>query len=303
MTSPPTALRQRPLATTASRRRPVILARAGNLPNSKALEPVMPRPVSTLIQRPRVSWASCCFSGSGSWISGKPLVCGAGREIFAEWSLASSDAWPGSSTPLTTTDSAIALGNALCIPEVRPSCCRRRCRQPARRCGVSDHLEASGPSPSQPRSSVSVGSALAVSGTKPERTAPVSFEVPAHVAALDTERIRTMPGSYRKLRKSPREAGRCGEGLRSRQCRRLYRGAVGPVGTAEVSITARDSNLNAIRDDGLLLESPHGDVHVHPVASAGPCDVGLVGVVILPTKTTDVPVSAMWYRLMFGGSP
>lgn len=61
---------------------------------------------------------------------------------------------------------------------------------------------------------------------------------------------------------------------------------------AEVSIVGRGAHLEAIRDGGLRLASPHGDLHVHPLATDEPAEIGPVDLVFLTVKATDAAAAA-----------
>ena len=68
-----------------------------------------------------------------------------------------------------------------------------------------------------------------------------------------------------------------------------YLGARLAVAGAEVTFIARGAHLAAIRDAGLRMLSPLGDVHVRPAsATEDPAAVGPVDVVLLGTKLYDV---------------
>ncbi len=53
----------------------------------------------------------------------------------------------------------------------------------------------------------------------------------------------------------------------------------------EVAFVARGRHLEAIRADGLRIESPLGDAHLEVVASDDPAEIGPVDVVLVATKT------------------
>jgi 2-dehydropantoate 2-reductase len=58
---------------------------------------------------------------------------------------------------------------------------------------------------------------------------------------------------------------------------------------AELAVIARGAHLDAIRADGLRVDSVLGDMHVEPaIASASTADVGRVDVVLLGVKTWQV---------------
>jgi len=57
----------------------------------------------------------------------------------------------------------------------------------------------------------------------------------------------------------------------------------------EVGFVARGDHLRAIRDNGLLVKSPLGDMHLHSVlASEEPADIGVVDLVIVAVKTWQI---------------
>lgn len=69
----------------------------------------------------------------------------------------------------------------------------------------------------------------------------------------------------------------------------------------EVWFIARGAHLNAIRTNGLKVESVAGDVHVHPAnATDTPADVGVVDLVILAVKTWQVIEAAEVMRPLIG---
>jgi 2-dehydropantoate 2-reductase len=81
-----------------------------------------------------------------------------------------------------------------------------------------------------------------------------------------------------------------------------YIGARLAVAGAKVSFIARGRHLAAIRDAGLRVSSPLGDVHIHPAAATDdPATVGEVDVVLLGTKLYDVESAARAIAPMVGG--
>ena len=69
----------------------------------------------------------------------------------------------------------------------------------------------------------------------------------------------------------------------------------------DVSFVARGDHLHAIRQHGLQVKSPLGDVTVQPaVASDNPSDIGPVDVVILGVKTWQVTESAKAIKPLMG---
>jgi 2-dehydropantoate 2-reductase len=72
-----------------------------------------------------------------------------------------------------------------------------------------------------------------------------------------------------------------------------YFGARLAEGGAELAVVARGAHLDAIRADGLRVDSVLGDLHVRPaVASNDPVDIGRVDVVLLGVKTWQVAAVA-----------
>ena len=63
-------------------------------------------------------------------------------------------------------------------------------------------------------------------------------------------------------------------------------------GGAEVSVVARGAQLEAIRQNGLRVKAPDGDIHVHPRASADPTELGPQDAVLVTTKQTALPAVA-----------
>jgi 2-dehydropantoate 2-reductase len=69
-----------------------------------------------------------------------------------------------------------------------------------------------------------------------------------------------------------------------------YFGARLAEADAELNVVARGAHLDAIRADGLRVDSVLGDMHVRPaIASDDPADIGPVDVVLLGVKTWQVP--------------
>jgi 2-dehydropantoate 2-reductase len=69
----------------------------------------------------------------------------------------------------------------------------------------------------------------------------------------------------------------------------------------DVTFIARGAHLQAIRADGLRLESPNGNVHIHPAqATDTPVDVGPVDYVLFTTKLWDTTNAAKTIRPMIG---
>lgn len=69
---------------------------------------------------------------------------------------------------------------------------------------------------------------------------------------------------------------------------------------ADVTIIGRGRHLQAIRTEGLRLESPHGDLHVRVPATDDPQRAGTVDVVLLTVKGTDTPAAAERLRPLMG---
>ena len=59
----------------------------------------------------------------------------------------------------------------------------------------------------------------------------------------------------------------------------------------DVALVARGAHLEAIRERGLWVWSPLGDLVVHPRASADPSDIGHADVVLYAVKTYDNPTA------------
>src|SRR5262245_26559064 len=80
-----------------------------------------------------------------------------------------------------------------------------------------------------------------------------------------------------------------------------YVGARLAVKGTGVTFIARGRHLAAIRERGLRVQSPLGDVHVDPAAATDdPAAVGEVDVVLLGTKLYDVETAARALRPMLG---
>src|SRR5262245_59906794 len=62
---------------------------------------------------------------------------------------------------------------------------------------------------------------------------------------------------------------------------------------AELAVVARGAHLEAIRTDGLRVDSVLGDIRIEPaIASASTADIGRVDVVLLGVKTWQVAEAA-----------
>jgi 2-dehydropantoate 2-reductase len=71
--------------------------------------------------------------------------------------------------------------------------------------------------------------------------------------------------------------------------------------SAQVSFVARGAHLEALRRNGLRVESVRGDFHVHPVAATDtPAEIGEVDVVILGVKTWQLPEAGDAIRPLLG---
>jgi 2-dehydropantoate 2-reductase len=73
-------------------------------------------------------------------------------------------------------------------------------------------------------------------------------------------------------------------------------------GAAEVSVIARGRHLDAIRRNGLRLDSPAGGHHVQVSATDDPGAIGQVDVVLLAVKSTDVPSAVTRIVPLIGAS-
>lgn len=70
---------------------------------------------------------------------------------------------------------------------------------------------------------------------------------------------------------------------------------------AEVSLVARGAHLQEIREHGLKVTSPNGDLHIRPVqASDDPGDIGPVDIVLFAVKLYDLTTAAEAIRPMVG---
>ncbi len=68
-----------------------------------------------------------------------------------------------------------------------------------------------------------------------------------------------------------------------------------------VTFIARGEHLRAMREHGLRVESPLGDVHLFPVqATADPAEVGPVDLVLVATKAWQLPEAASAMRPLVG---
>lgn len=80
-----------------------------------------------------------------------------------------------------------------------------------------------------------------------------------------------------------------------------YVGARLATGGADVSFIARGAHLAAIREGGLKVTSPFGDMLIDPAtATDDPADIGPVDLVLLAVKMYDVETVAAFIRPMVG---
>jgi 2-dehydropantoate 2-reductase len=87
-------------------------------------------------------------------------------------------------------------------------------------------------------------------------------------------------------------------------------GAVGGVFGArlaaaghDVWFIARGETLAALRSTGLMLDSVHGDLHLQPVqATDNPADIGVVDVVLVAVKATQIVTVAPTLRPLVGAA-
>ena len=75
-----------------------------------------------------------------------------------------------------------------------------------------------------------------------------------------------------------------------------YFGARLAAAANDVTFIARGAHLEAIRNDGLRVTSPLGDVHVEPArATDKPAEVGPVDIVLFATKLYDTESAGEYY--------
>src|SRR5438045_1343831 len=80
-----------------------------------------------------------------------------------------------------------------------------------------------------------------------------------------------------------------------------YLGARLAAAGHKVSFIARGAHLDAIRNNGLKLESPLGDLHLQDAkATSDPTSVGLVDIVLFAVKLWDTEIAAHATRPMVG---
>ena len=85
-----------------------------------------------------------------------------------------------------------------------------------------------------------------------------------------------------------------------RRRRRLLRRAAGRAGE-DVTFIARGAHLQAIKRDGLRIDTPEGEIVIQPAqATDNPADVGKVDVVILGVKAWQVMEAAEAMRPVIG---
>ncbi len=69
----------------------------------------------------------------------------------------------------------------------------------------------------------------------------------------------------------------------------------------DVTFIARGAHLDAIRNEGLRVQSPLGDVHIDPVdATDDPAEVGAVDIVLFATKLYDTEIAGELCRPLIG---
>ena len=78
-----------------------------------------------------------------------------------------------------------------------------------------------------------------------------------------------------------------------------YFGARLAAGGADVTLIARGAQLAAMRDDGLRVRSPLGDLELRLAAVADPSEVGPVDVVLFCVKEYDLTAAAARVAPMF----
>ena len=70
---------------------------------------------------------------------------------------------------------------------------------------------------------------------------------------------------------------------------------------ADVTFLARGKHLEAMRSEGLRVESPRGDVHIHPCkATDKPDEIGIVDVVLFCVKLWDVESAGAAIKPLIG---
>lgn len=82
-----------------------------------------------------------------------------------------------------------------------------------------------------------------------------------------------------------------------------YYGALLAKDGHDVTFIARGAHLNAMRANGLVVKSPHGDVTIKPVqATDNPAEVGIVDWIIFSVKTYDNVSAAQAMKPMIGAN-
>ena len=80
-----------------------------------------------------------------------------------------------------------------------------------------------------------------------------------------------------------------------------YYGALLAKDGHAVTFIARGAHLQAIRANGLVVKSIHGDMHIQPAqATDNPGEVGIVDLVIFATKAYDTESAAQAMKPMIG---
>ncbi len=80
-----------------------------------------------------------------------------------------------------------------------------------------------------------------------------------------------------------------------------YFGARLAAARNDVTFIARGAHLDAIRNEGLRVQSPLGDVHIDPVdATDDPAEVGAVDIVLFATKLYDTEIAGELCRPLIG---
>jgi 2-dehydropantoate 2-reductase len=70
---------------------------------------------------------------------------------------------------------------------------------------------------------------------------------------------------------------------------------------ADVTFVARGAHLEAMRANGLRVESPRGDMHIHPCkATSDPADIGVADVVLFCVKLWDVESAGNAIKSLIG---
>jgi len=78
-------------------------------------------------------------------------------------------------------------------------------------------------------------------------------------------------------------------------------GAALALAGADVTFLARGAHLQAMRNEGLRVESPRGNMHIHPCkATDNPADIGVVDVVLFCVKLWDVENAGTAIKSLIG---